>query len=47
MPIPLSQSISLCDGIIDNITNKILLLSVEKVNIMEKFLFNFIQLFIF
>ncbi len=37
-----SQSISLCDVIIDNITDRILLLSVEKVNIIEKFLFNFL-----
>ena len=37
-----SQSISICDVIIDNITDRILLLSVEKVNIIEKFLFNFL-----
>ena len=37
-----SQSISLCDVIIDNITDRILLLPVEKVNIIEKFLFNFL-----
>lgn len=37
-----SQSISLCDVIIDNITDRILLLSVEKINIIEKFLFNFL-----
>lgn len=37
-----SQSISLCDVIIDNITDRILLLSVEKVNIIEKFLFIFL-----